>query len=332
MSPPPAGVHLGLLSDRAVERVLSEACFVAPTRPTAEPHPSAAEPAQALQDIDDAALMATLSDRYQPSTASDWTFAVADSRGVGPAAAVTVPGWVRERAAEVLFGDGPEEAPSVSELVLDTLLKLPVDLRPELAAAVLVTGGTASLPGLIPRLRDDVRIHLRDEAVDAERDGDVAMTDHRAELAAYRRRTKYAPLNGLGRRFAVLNDPAPLDSTTAADASTNTASGGSAPRWAPALMPWVGGSLAGILKTGAPEIAREDYDTRMAESQTRGQGYVAVLTEERGEAPAPAAGLALDDLAPGMAVGVLAADRKRGWAVSGAVPDWTTASVRAGGL
>lgn len=121
---PPAGVHLALLSDRVVERVLSEACFVAPTGPTTTPCASTAEPAEQLQEIDDAALMAALSDRYQPSTAADWHLAIPDSRGVGPAAALIVPGWMRERAAEVLFGDGPEEVPSVSELVLDTLLKV----------------------------------------------------------------------------------------------------------------------------------------------------------------------------------------------------------------
>jgi actin-related protein 10 len=124
-SPPPAGVHLAVLTDRLVERVLSESCFVSQVAPRGTPHPSSDEPAEALNDIDDAALMSLLSDRYRSSSsAADWHLSIPAARGVGSCATLIVPGWIRERAAEILFGDGPDEAQSLSELVLDTLLKV----------------------------------------------------------------------------------------------------------------------------------------------------------------------------------------------------------------
>lgn len=69
----------------------------------------------------------------------------------------------------------------------------------------------------------------------------------------------------------------------------------------------------------------------MADSQTRGDVFRTALEEERDGEPAAAVGLALNDMGPGMAVGgILGPLRKRGWVDTGAVPDWTTASVRAG--
>lgn len=64
----------------------------------------------------------------------------------------------------------------------------------------------------------------------------------------------------------------------------------------------------------------------------RGEEYRAALDRERedlGMAMA-AVGLDIEELRPGMAKSALAAKRKRGWAVGGIVPDWTTARVRAG--
>lgn len=87
------------------------------------PRGSAAEPAPAVNEIDDAALMAVLADRYRGSTAAEWHLSIPNARGHGPSTLI-VPGWIRERAAEVLFGDGPDEAESISELVLDTLVKV----------------------------------------------------------------------------------------------------------------------------------------------------------------------------------------------------------------
>ncbi|KAH9944842.1 actin family [Amylocystis lapponica] len=58
-----------------------------------------------------------------------------------------IPGWIRERAAEVLFEGGDVDESSVAEVLLDALLKVPVDLRKTLASTILVAGGTPMLPG-----------------------------------------------------------------------------------------------------------------------------------------------------------------------------------------
>lgn len=46
------------------------------------------------------------------------------NQGYKQSALLVVPGWVRERAAEVLFEDGDAEEPSLPEVVLDCLLKV----------------------------------------------------------------------------------------------------------------------------------------------------------------------------------------------------------------
>lgn len=189
----------------------------------------------------------------------------------------------------------------------------------------------SSLPGMIPRLRADVLNQLPEPmAVDEDQ-------NPRSELNAWRRRvgSRYHALQGLSHEFSVLNDPAPMDGKT-------TGRGGSAPRWAPPLLPWIGGSLAGYvardladssaLKTSGPEVLREDYDARVTDSLSRGETFHELLQEARGDEPSPTAGLALEDLRPGMAVGILESQRKRGWTASGALPDWTTARVHAGAV
>jgi actin-related protein 10 len=85
-----------------------------------------------------------------------------------------------------------------------------------------------------------------------------------------------------------------------------------------------------VLKTSGPELLREEYDTRVSDSLSRGATFHAAVKEERGQVPAPQLGLALDDMLPGMAVGSLADKRKRGWTPSGGLGDWTTARITAG--
>ncbi|KAI8050611.1 actin-domain-containing protein [Syncephalis plumigaleata] len=65
-----------------------------------------------------------------------------------------VPGWVRERAAEVLF-DGDEDEPNIVCCLLECLLKVQPDTRVQLAENVLLVGGTAMLPNLQARLHQE---------------------------------------------------------------------------------------------------------------------------------------------------------------------------------
>ncbi|KAG1866204.1 actin-domain-containing protein [Suillus subluteus] len=134
-----------------------------------------------------------------------------------------IPGWVRERAAEVLFEGGDVDESSVAEVILDALLK-------------------AMLPGFIPRLHTEL---LRATAP-------LNISSSRSRPTYDR----YASLRPLVPHFAILNNPAPIPSSSAR-ANVNA---GKAPAFTPATMAWVGGSLAGALKTGGVEVAREKWD------------------------------------------------------------------------
>ncbi|TPX70701.1 hypothetical protein SpCBS45565_g01568 [Spizellomyces sp. 'palustris'] len=66
-----------------------------------------------------------------------------------------IPGWVRERAAEVLF-EGDDDARSIATIVADVMLKCPADIRTELAQTILLNGGTSMLPGFQQRLQEEI--------------------------------------------------------------------------------------------------------------------------------------------------------------------------------
>ncbi|KAF8554417.1 actin-domain-containing protein [Imleria badia] len=164
---------------------------------------------------------------------------------------LVVPGWIRERAAEVLFEGGDVDESSVAEVLLEALLKVPVDLRQTLVSSILVTGGTAMLPGFIPRLHTEL---LRAIGSAPSRPREGTTRSGRSLPPAYDR---YAALRPLVPHIAILNNPAPQPSSSSPRATANA---GKAPAFAPASMAWVGGSLAGALKTGGVEVSREKWD------------------------------------------------------------------------
>jgi actin-related protein 10 len=126
--------------------------------------------------------------------------------------------------------------------------KVPTDLRKTLASSILVTGGTAMLPGFIPRLYTEIIRTLSTYPVSKH-----AVKTKRA-LPLY---DKYSSLRPLLPYLAIINDPNPPAVPTSDRAKSNA---GKAPAFVPALMAWVGGSLAGALKTGGHELAREKWD------------------------------------------------------------------------
>lgn len=114
-----------ILTDHLVERVLTESCFMetsAPENYAMDVDPSS-EVVETPSDIDNEPLMAALQGRYSSTQAANWTLAIPPPR-IGPASRLVVPGWVRARAAEVLFNDGPDEDESLPEIVLNTLEKV----------------------------------------------------------------------------------------------------------------------------------------------------------------------------------------------------------------
>jgi actin-related protein 10 len=206
------------------------------------------------------------------STATDLQIRVAPpaSQNIGTGrGTLIIPGWIRERAAEVLFEGGDVDEGSVAEIILDSLLKVciylrkatstnlillrpqvPVDLRKTMASSILVVGGTPMLPGFIPRLHAELVRAVSQPSVDSP--------SHRSNRRAPPAYDRYAPLRPLLPYFAVLNNPTPPPPSDGAGSATTHA--GKAPAFAPATMAWVGGSLAGALKTGGMEVSREKWD------------------------------------------------------------------------
>ncbi|KAH6909165.1 actin family [Coprinopsis sp. MPI-PUGE-AT-0042] len=177
-----------------------------------------------------------------------------------------IPGWIRERAAEVLFeGDDVDEC-NLAEVLLDTLLKIPVDLRKTLASSLLITGGMAMIPGFIPRLHTEIIRILTSPPpppFQSKRKG-------RPPLPRF---DKYAQLRQLVPFFAVINSPNPPP-TKSERARVNA---GKAPAFAPAMLAWIGGSLAGSLKTGGTEVAREKWDEAVEEDDMEDEDDVRMV-------------------------------------------------------
>lgn len=73
-------------------------------------------------------------------------------------------------------------------------------------------------------------------------------------LSTLRTTPRYAPLVPLAPHIAITNDASRSPSIARPKAS------GQAPAFAPSLLSWIGGSLAGALKTGGDEIKRESWD------------------------------------------------------------------------
>ncbi|TFK93695.1 actin-domain-containing protein [Polyporus arcularius HHB13444] len=204
-------------------------------------------------------VLATMYSRH--STATDIHMRVdpppSQQTGTGRGTLI-IPGWIRERAAEVLFEGGDVDESSVAEVILDTLLKVPVDLRKTLASSILVIGGTPMLPGFIPRLQAELTRAVS-QTSNSSSSSAAPSRAGKARPAVYDR---YAALRPLLPYFAILNNPAPPPPASA-NASANA---GKVPAFTPAMMAWVGGSLAGALKTGGVEVQREKWDEAEAQS------------------------------------------------------------------
>ena len=82
------------------------------------------------------------------------------------------------------------------------------------------------------------------------------------------------------------------------------------------------------LKTGGPELLREDYDTLCAEGIARAEAHRTALEEAEAEMAA-LMGLSVEEILPGMATDGLSGKRKRGYNEGPRLGDWST-GVRAG--
>lgn len=219
------------------------------------------------------------------STATDLSLKVdpppSQATGTGQAT-IRIPGWVRERAAEVLFDGGDVDEGSVVEVILDVLLRAPVDLRRVLAGSILVVGGTSMLPGFIPRLQNELVRVLTHPPPQRH-----PTRPGRPAIPAY---DPYAPLRPLAPYIAILNNPSPPPPATGINSSA-----GRAPAFTPATLPWVGGSLAGALKIGGAEISREKWDEAEVDSDDMDEDMEIPIGGDGSVIPAKRPGFHLPD-------------------------------------
>ncbi|KAH7940984.1 hypothetical protein HPB49_008656 [Dermacentor silvarum] len=76
---------------------------------------------------------------------------------------ITIPGTLREYAAEALFElDG--DMKSIATLLLDSILKAPMDSRKVLAQNIVVMGGSSMMPGFKHRLSQELKSLVKDPA------------------------------------------------------------------------------------------------------------------------------------------------------------------------
>ncbi|KAJ9118244.1 hypothetical protein QFC22_004153 [Naganishia vaughanmartiniae] len=241
-----------ILDWRTLEDVRSRGCFVGTIPLRVCPRPDDAE------DLDDHAQAYSAE-----SEAKDATFIVKrnDMSGDTSNELVKVPGWVRERAAEVFFEDGDVDAMSVVEVILSCLTSLPIDLRKTMISSIVVSGGACMLPGFIPRLRiqllqkillnaeDSIEekptpaMAIKNDSSPARKGIATAYQREQCRLGVERTKTQHKKpfrlLVPLASNLTILNDSDPI-----LDESSSTRAG-SAPPFNPGLLPWIGGSIAG---------------------------------------------------------------------------------------
>ncbi|KAJ1975592.1 hypothetical protein H4R34_004278 [Dimargaris verticillata] len=157
-----------VLSNDVVNDIKMRLLFVSPVRPPWLPSasatasiPSLEEQHQWYQQMTTATGMTCplIIDVGQLSTSSGLPATMPDAPPIK--LALHIPGWVRERACEILFGgDVDQDLAGVPSVVLNALHRTPIDLRPHLAAGCLVTGGTAMLPNFKDRLHLELQQHI----------------------------------------------------------------------------------------------------------------------------------------------------------------------------
>lgn len=120
------GVKEEILSDRVIEDIKVRTCFV--TKQSRALAFKNNEPLQPCPDV---------------------------SYPIGGYDVIKIPGLLREVAFEVLFPEDNDHL-GLPYIILDSILKCPMDTRRELAENILLIGGTASAPGFTVRLKAEL--------------------------------------------------------------------------------------------------------------------------------------------------------------------------------
>ncbi|KAH9824688.1 actin-domain-containing protein [Melampsora americana] len=217
----------------------------------------------------DTVLLDSLERHYKNSTSSETidityklpTLQTSTSNPRAPSMGVIkIPGWIRERAAEILFSksddhqipEEEEESWSVTEVVLECLANLPIDLRKPMVSNLVIAGGGAMIPGFIPRLKTELIQSL--ESAQSQLTMSLEDSNLPRHHKAKRGLPRYHSISSLSSSIHILNDPY-LNKPIPTFSLTRPAS------FQPHLLSWIGGSLAGAMRIGGQEVIREHWDS-----------------------------------------------------------------------
>ncbi|OAV94999.1 hypothetical protein PTTG_05497 [Puccinia triticina 1-1 BBBD Race 1] len=192
---------------------------------------------------------------------------------------IRVPGWMRERASEILFNptlssigqieEEEDESLSIPEIILECLLKLPIDLRRPIVRNLIVSGGGAMLPGFLGRLKSELIHTLEEFHVPPPSTDQMLPKKARKQQEVGRwlaSRRKFSPLHSLSHDLEILNHFEASSSSSApvvrsSATSTTNIRRSRPPQFQMNLLAWIGGSLAGSMKIGGQEVIRERWDS-----------------------------------------------------------------------
>ncbi|XP_005187643.1 actin-related protein 10 [Musca domestica] len=98
---------------------------------------------------------------------------------IGDEAIITVPGKVRETAFEIFFEEN-NDRDSLPHLIMQSILRCPMDIRRSLMENIFVIGGSAIIMGLLPRLQQELKYLVENDKEYKERlHGDVTFKFHK---------------------------------------------------------------------------------------------------------------------------------------------------------
>ncbi|KAJ3246523.1 hypothetical protein HDU78_006743 [Chytriomyces hyalinus] len=184
--------------------------------------------------------------QYDSSTATDISIHVEWMQSTGnilssqstkrtvKTAILTIPGWVRERAAEVWFegtGTVAGEDDSLTTLIMDALVRVPLDSRAEVAAGIVLTGGGSMVTGVFARVENELR------SIGGNGGFAVGFSAGRANSG------RKGVLNRFDEVRRLVRDRSVVLRTV----------------FKSNLLPWIGGSLAGSVKMISSEVVRDSY-------------------------------------------------------------------------
>ncbi|EFP80514.1 hypothetical protein PGT21_001289 [Puccinia graminis f. sp. tritici] len=298
----PTRVPPGILTPAVVEDIKTRLLFVSQDRlrldHQSEPiQASSAEEVEQAEDnqglVEDYSefrnhkLLDRLERIYKQSTSPDTQDvvyklpALQPSQSTNPRApcvgVIRIPAWIRERASEILFNptlsfgqieEEEDESLSIPEVILESLLKLPIDLRRPIVRNLIVSGGGAMLPGFLARLKFELISILEEFQVPPPSTDEQSSkkTKKQQELGRWlASRRKFSPLHSLSHDLEILNhfdsSPEPLVRTSTTTTTTTTIRRSRPAQFQMNLLAWIGGSLAGSMKIGGQEVIRERWDS-----------------------------------------------------------------------